>query len=235
MPPTLLFLETATETCSVALSKANQIITSVNLDKGNSHTEHLFPFIEQILTQSNCNISELNGVVLSIGPGSYTGLRIGASAAKGICYALNIPLIGISTLQSIVFGAISKQKEGQKAEVQKVLYCPMIDARRMEVFTALFDENGTAITEAEAKIVDEHFFASELENHIIYFCGNGMPKCQPVLQYKNARFIDAPLVADNMLLPALVKYENKEFEDVAYFEPFYLKEYLAKKSVVKGL
>jgi len=230
MSPTLLFLETATETCSVALSKGNEIIASICLDKGNSHTEHLFPFIEQILTQSNCNISELNGVVLSIGPGSYTGLRIGASAAKGICYALNIPLIGISTLQSIVFGAIRKQKEDQK-----VLYCPMIDARRMEVFTALFDENGTAITEAEAKIVDEYFFASELENHIIYFCGNGMPKCQPVLQHKNARFIDAPLEASNMLLPALVKYENKEFEDVAYFEPFYLKEYLAKKSVVKGL
>jgi len=229
-PPFLLHLETATEVCSVALSKGNEIIASLCLDRGNSHTEHLFPFIEQVLAESACTISELNGVVLSIGPGSYTGLRIGASAAKGICYALNIPLIGISTLQSIVFGAISKQKEEQK-----VCYCPMIDARRMEVFTALFDENGTAITEVEAQIVDEHFFASELENHIIYFCGNGMPKCQPVLPHKNARFIDAPLEASNMLFPALVKYENKQFEDVAYFEPFYLKEYLAKKSVVKGL
>ena len=230
MPPILLYLETATEVCSVALSKGNNNIASIYSNKGNSHTEHLFPFVEQILSETNCHISELNGVVLSIGPGSYTGLRIGASAAKGICYALNIPLIGISTLQSIVFGAISKQKEEQK-----VLYCPLIDARRMEVFTALFDENGTAITDAEAKIVDAHFFASELENHIIYFCGNGMPKCQPVLQHKNARFINAPLEASNMLLPALVKYENNQFEDVAYFEPFYLKEYLAKKSGVKGL
>jgi len=230
MPPTLLHLETATEVCSVALSKENKIIASICLYKGNSHIEHLFPFIEQILAENNCNISELNGVVLSIGPGSYTGLRIGASAAKGICYALNIPLIGISTLQSIVFGVINKQKKEQKA-----LYCPMIDARRMEVFTALFDENGAIITEVEAKIVDEHFFAPELENHIIYFCGNGMPKCQPVLQHKNARFIDVPLDASNMLLPALEKFNNKQFEDVAYFEPFYLKEYLAKKSGVKGL
>jgi len=230
MHPTLLHLETATEICSVALSKGNEIIASVCLEKGNSHTEHLFPFIEQVLAESHCKISELNGVVLSIGPGSYTGLRIGASAAKGICYALNIPLIGISTLQSIVFGAISKQKEEQK-----VLYCPLIDARRMEVFTALFDENGTTITEVEAQIVDEHFLASELEKHIIYFCGNGMTKCVPFLQHKNARFIEATLNASNMLLPALAKYENTQFEDVAYFEPFYLKEYLAKKSVVKGL
>jgi len=226
----LLHLETATEICSVALSKENNIIASVRLDKGNSHIEHLFPFIEQVLTESNRKISELNGIVLSIGPGSYTGLRIGASAAKGICYALNIPLIGISTLQSIVFGALKEEKEPQK-----ILYCPMIDARRMEVFTALFNENGEITTEIEAKIIDENSFASALKNHIIYFCGNGMPKCKPVLQHKNARFIDVQLDAANMLLPALGKYENKQFEDVAYFEPFYLKEYLAKKSGVKGL
>ncbi|MCL2290042.1 MAG: tRNA (adenosine(37)-N6)-threonylcarbamoyltransferase complex dimerization subunit type 1 TsaB [Bacteroidetes bacterium] len=230
MPPTLLHLETATEICSVALSKGDKIIASLCLDKGNSHIEHLFPFIEQVLTESNCKISELDGVVLSIGPGSYTGLRIGASAAKGICYALEIPLIGISTLQSIVFGAIRQQKEEKN-----VLYCPMIDARRMEVFTALFNENGEVVTEVDNKIIDEHSFASELENHIIYFCGNGMPKCKSVLQHPNAHFIDAPLEAANMLLPALAKYENKQFEDVAYFEPFYLKEYIAKKSVVKGL
>jgi len=230
MHPTLLHLETATEICSVALSKGSEIIASICLDKGNSHTEHLFPFIEQVLAESNCKISELDGVVLSIGPGSYTGLRIGASAAKGICYALNIPLIGISTLQSVIFSAIRTQKEEKN-----VLYCPMIDARRMEVFTALFNENGEAVTEVENKIIDEHSFASELKNHIIYFCGNGMPKCKSVLQHPNARFIDAPLEAANMLLPALVKYKNQQFEDVAYFEPFYLKEYIAKKSVVKGL
>jgi tRNA threonylcarbamoyladenosine biosynthesis protein TsaB len=111
----------------------------------------------------------------------------------------------------------------------------MIDARRMEVFTALFDENGEAITKVESKIIDEHSFASELKNHIIFFCGNGMPKCQSILQHPNARFIDTPLVAPNMLLPALEKYEHKQFENVAYFEPLYFKEYLAKKSIVKGL
>lgn len=227
---TLLHLETATEVCSVALSKGNKIIASNTLEKGNSHTEHLFPFIEETLAKSECAISELDSVVLSIGPGSYTGLRIGASAAKGICYALDIPLIGISTLQSIVFGAIHPQKEQQS-----ILYCPMIDARRMEVFTALFNENGVPITEVESKIIDGVSFSSALENSIILFCGNGMPKCKPILQHKNARFIDVPLNASNMLIPALAKYEKKQFEDVAYFEPFYLKEYVAKKSSVKGL
>jgi len=230
MPPLLLHLETATEVCSVALSKDNNIISSVCSGKGNSHTEHLFAFIEQVLAEGNCKIAELNGVVLSIGPGSYTGLRIGASAAKGICYALSIPLIGISTLQSIVFGAIDQQKEDQP-----VLYCPMIDARRMEVFTALFNEKGEALTEIEAKIIDENSFVLELDKNIICFCGNGMPKCQPVIQHPNARFLNAPLQAADMLLPALVKYQNRQHEDVAYFEPFYLKEYIAKKSSVKGL
>jgi tRNA threonylcarbamoyladenosine biosynthesis protein TsaB len=230
VPPQLLFLETATEVCSVALSKGDNIIASVSSHKGNSHTEHLFPFIEQVFAERGSKISELEGVVLSIGPGSYTGLRIGASAAKGICYALNIPLIGISTLQNIVFGAIQKQKKKQK-----LLYCPMIDARRMEVFTALFNESGEIITEVENKIIDTNSFSNELEKALICFCGNGMPKCVPFLQHPNARFSDAPLDASNMLLPALEKYKNKQFEDIAYFEPYYFKEYVAKRSQVKGL
>jgi tRNA threonylcarbamoyladenosine biosynthesis protein TsaB len=230
MLPKLLFLETATEVCSVALSKGTEIVAAVSSNKGNSHAEQLFPFIEQVLAEGNCKISELDGVVLSIGPGSYTGLRIGASAAKGICYALNIPLIGVSTLQSIVFGALQTQNEPQN-----ILYCPMIDARRMEVFTALFNAKGEAITEVDNKIIDENSFHNELENHTIYFCGNGMPKCKSVLQHKNAYFIETPLAAQNMLLPALLKFENQQFEDVAYFEPFYFKEYVAKKAAVKGL
>jgi len=228
--PTLLLLESATEVCSVALSQGTEIVASACLDKGNSHTEHLFPFIEQVLDKGSTHISELNGVVLSIGPGSYTGLRIGASAAKGICYALNIPLIGISTLQSIVFGVLDPQKE-----YKNILFCPMIDARRMEVFTALFNEHGEMITKIESKIIDEPFLCNELENNNICFCGNGMIKCKPFLQHRNACFSDAPLLAQNMLLPALLKYENNQFEDVAYFEPFYLKDYIAKKTSVKGL
>lgn len=230
MPPVLLFLETATEVCSVALSEGNNVIASVCSNKGNSHTEHLFSFIEQVLTKNGFSMHDLDGVVLSIGPGSYTGLRIGASAAKGICYALNIPLIGISTLQSIVFGALRQQKEHQH-----VFFCPMIDARRMEVFTALFNEKGEAVTAVESRIIDNHSFLPELKNHIVCFCGNGIMKCQPVLQHPNAYFIDAPVAAENMLFPALMKFETKQFENVAYFEPFYLKEYIAKKSTVKGL
>jgi tRNA threonylcarbamoyladenosine biosynthesis protein TsaB len=227
---TLLLIETATEVCSVALSNETEILASVCSNRGNSHTEQLFPFIEQVLAEGNRKISEIDGVVLSIGPGSYTGLRIGASAAKGVCYALNIPLIGISTLQSIVFGAISNQKVEEKH-----LYCPMIDARRMEVFTALFNATGEPITEVESKIIDETSFSNELETNTIYFCGNGAPKCKPILQHQNACFIDAPLDATNMLLPSLLKFENNQFENVAYFEPFYFKEYVVKKSTIKGL
>ena len=228
--PLLLHIETATEVCSVALSKGDTIVASICSNKGNSHTENLFPFIEEVLEKSKCKISDIDGVVLSIGPGSYTGLRIGASAAKGICYALNIPLIGISTLQSIVFGAKKQQNEEQN-----LLFCPMIDARRMEVFTALFNKNGEAITEVASKIIDEKSFAAELNQNKICFCGNGMLKCQSVLQHKNAHFIDTQLDASNMVIPALEKFTHKQFEDVAYFEPFYLKEYVAKKSDVKGL
>ena len=227
MNPTLLFIETATEVCSVALSKGEEIVASVSSNKGNSHTEHLFPFIEEVLAKSKYKITEIGGVVLSIGPGSYTGLRIGASAAKGICYALNVPLIGISTLQSIVFGAKNQQNIEQNA-----LFSPMIDARRMEVFTALFDANGEAITDVEAKIIDENSFVFELNHNAIYFCGNGMQKSQSVLQHPNAQFINAPIMASNMLHPALEKYKNKQFEVVAYFEPLYFKEYIAKKSPV---
>ena len=230
MPSTLLFLESATEVCSVALSQKREIVAAVSSQKGNSHAEQLFPLFERVLAEGNCKICELDGVVLSIGPGSYTGLRIGASAAKGICYALNIPLVGVSTLQSIVFGALQPQHEQQN-----VLYCPMIDARRMEVFTALFNANGEAITKVNNIIIDEHSFHDELETHTIFFCGNGILKCKPVIQHKNAYYIDTPLAAQNMLFPALLKFENQQFEDVTYFEPFYFKEYMAKKSVVKGL
>ena len=226
---TLLHIETSTEVCSVALSEETTILSAICSNKGNSHTENLFPFIEHVLSEGNCSIAELTGVVLSIGPGSYTGLRIGASAAKGISYALGIPLIGISTLQSIVFGAISQQQEEHK------LFCPMIDARRMEVFSALYNAKGASITEVTNKIIDEYAFRKELENNIICFCGNGIAKCHTVLQHPNARFINTSIAAANMLTPALVKFENKQFENVAYFEPFYFKEYVAKKSTVKGL
>ncbi|MCL2167872.1 MAG: tRNA (adenosine(37)-N6)-threonylcarbamoyltransferase complex dimerization subunit type 1 TsaB [Lentimicrobiaceae bacterium] len=228
--PILLLLETATEICSVALSKEAQILISIDLDKENFLTENLFACIEKMIKKNGVTTSELDGVVLSIGPGSYTGLRIGASAAKGICYALKIPLIGISTLQSIVFGVFTRQPEDHKA-----LYCPMIDARRMEVFTALYNEKGYLVSEIENRIIDKHSFSLELDNKIIYFCGNGMPKCKSILQHKNARFIEVPLTASNMLYPALAKFANKQFEDIVYFEPFYLKEYIAKKSMVKGL
>lgn len=234
MQPYFLLIETATEICSVALSKGDQIIAVKESDNGFSHAQNLIPFVEEILKESNVDRHSLNAVVLSSGPGSYTGLRIGASSAKGLCYALDIPLISIPTLQSIMLGAKTELPKDNIEE--EILFCPMIDARRMEVYTALYAKNGELIEDTSAKIIDENTFKDILEKQVVVFCGNGMPKCKSILEtYPNARFSDTPLSSANMAKQALLKYEAKQFEDVAYFEPFYLKEYIAVKSTVKGL
>ncbi|MDL2312837.1 tRNA (adenosine(37)-N6)-threonylcarbamoyltransferase complex dimerization subunit type 1 TsaB [Bacteroidales bacterium OttesenSCG-928-B11] len=236
---TLLYIETATETCSVALSINDQIVISKEIANGFSHAENLIPFIDEIMMESKTIKEQLSAIVLSIGPGSYTGLRIGASTAKGLAYALDIPVIAIPTLQSIMMGA---KKEIESAgnltgeEMAKICYCPMIDARRMEVFTTLFSADGSMLQDISAMIIDENSFAELLEKRKVVFCGNGMPKCKDILsRYPNAIFSNAPLSSTNMLEKALEKFKNQEFEDKAYFEPFYLKEYIAVKSGVKGL
>ncbi|MDR1112981.1 MAG: tRNA (adenosine(37)-N6)-threonylcarbamoyltransferase complex dimerization subunit type 1 TsaB, partial [Bacteroidales bacterium] len=171
------------------------------------------------------------GVVLSFGPGSYTGLRIGTSTAKGICYALNIPLIAVSTLQSIVMGALN-----DKTVSPSSLFIPMIDARRMEVYTALFDAHGEAVTDAQATIIDKMTFHDLLQTEQIVFCGNGAPKCRPIYaDNPNAHFSEALLLAQNMILPALAQYRQSQFENTVYMEPFYLKEFIAAPVHIKGL
>lgn len=228
--PLILHLETATEICSVSLSSGTELIAKEEIANGFSHAENLLPLAEKVLKSCTLQAQELDAIALSEGPGSYTGLRIGASTAKGLCYALEIPLIAISTLESIARGAQKEISEGN------ALLCPMIDARRMEVFTTLYTANFEQKEEIRAEVVDENSFQNILaENHVI-FCGNGMPKCQKLLQKSpNAIFSFAPLSSCNMIIPALQKFEEKQFEDVAYFEPFYLKNYIAKKSTVKGL
>ena len=232
----LLLIETATEMCSVALSRNDEILAYKEIENGYSHSKNLIPFIDDIFQQSQCNKEELNGVALSMGPGSYTGLRIGASTAKGFCYALDIPLMAISTLQNVLLGAKKDLMRNFSDEKTDLVYCPMIDARRMEVYTALFDFHGNPLEEVSAQIIEPDSFKERLEKMKVVFCGNGMPKCKELLKgYPNAVFSDAPLSATNMLEEALSKFEKQQFEDIAYFEPFYLKEYVAVKSYVKGL
>ena len=233
MNPTILYIETATDVCSVALSRGTEIIGLKEEAGGNNHAKNLLPFVDEVLKQSGVSMSEINGVAVSIGPGSYTGLRIGVSTAKGIAYTAGIPVMAISTLESIAQGAKQLWSETSTESVQIV---PMIDARRMEVFTTRFDYDMQPLEDVSAKIVDENTFAKLLSEQKVLFCGNGMPKCRELLSaFPNACFIDAPISAKNMLPTALKKWQNNDFEDVAYFEPFYLKEYVAAKPVVKGL
>jgi tRNA threonylcarbamoyladenosine biosynthesis protein TsaB len=233
MNPILLHIETATDVCSVALSRGAEIIGLKEEAGGNNHAKNLLPFVDEVLKQGGCKIAELNGVAVSIGPGSYTGLRIGVSTAKGIAYTAGIPVMAVSTLESIAQGAKALWSGTSTDTVQIV---PMIDARRMEVFTSRFTYDMQPLEEVSAKIIDENTFAELLSEQKVLFCGNGMPKCRELLSSSpNACFIDAPVSAKNMLPTALRKWQNKEFENVAYFEPFYLKEYVAAKPVVKGL
>ena len=233
MNPTILYIETATDVCSVALSKGAEIIGLKEEAGGNNHAKHLLPFVDEVLKQAEASMTDINGVAVSIGPGSYTGLRIGVSTAKGIAYTAGIPVMAISTLESIAQGAKTLWSGTSTETVQIV---PMIDARRMEVFTTRYDFDIRSLEEISSKIVDENTFAELLSKEKVLFCGNGMPKCKEILSaFPNAKFMDAPISAKNMLPAALRKWQKQEFEDVAYFEPFYLKEYVAAKPVVKGL
>lgn len=229
----ILYIETATDVCSVALSKGDQIVGLKEEAGGNNHAKNLLPFVDEVLKQAEVIMSEINGVAVSIGPGSYTGLRIGVSTAKGIAYTAGVPVIAVSTLESIAQGARQLWIQSSAENVQIV---PMIDARRMEVFTTRFDFNMQPLEEISSKIVDESTFAELLSEQKVLFCGNGMPKCCELLSaFPNACFVEVPISAQNMLPAALRKWQNQEFENVAYFEPFYLKEYVAAKPVVKGL
>ncbi len=226
----LLLLETATEVCSVALAENEQIIALKETSSGNSHSANLTTFIEDALKQSGKTLQQLDAVAVSMGPGSYTGLRIGVSSAKGLCYGLGIPLISVGTLQAMALGATFNKEE-------EILYCPMIDARRMEVYAAIYDKNNSVIKEVSADIIDENSYQEYLNNNKILFFGNGAAKCKEVLsKHTNALFLeDAFASASKMHAIATAKYDNKQFEDIAYFEPFYLKDFIAAKPVVKGL
>lgn len=188
------------------------------LNNGNySHAEVLHPFIDNILKEGNISIDKIDAVAVSKGPGSYTGLRIGVSAAKGLSFALNKPLISIDTLTSLSY-AIS---------IDKGIIVPMLDARRMEVYAAVFDENHQKIRDIKAEIINETSFYEELEKGKVYFLGDGSQKCKEVITHTNAVFIDDKFPSSKeMAVLSYIKYKKNDIEDVAYFEPFYLKDFV---------
>ena len=223
MYPLILHIETSTELCSVALSQGDRCLAVEENAEGRNHAAMLTTFIEHLLDVNNVSTSQLDAVAVSSGPGSYTGLRIGLSTAKGLCYGGNIPLISVSTLQSMSMGFVRQNDVPASS-----LLCPMIDARRMEVYTALYEKDGRQVEKISAKIITESSFSSWLDGHQIFFFGNGAAKCSAIITHPNALFSnDFAHSARYMIQPALLAYNEKRFEDTAYFEPFYLKDFIA--------
>ncbi len=222
--PFILNIETSTTVCSVALSANGNVIFSKETYEGMSHASVLGVFVEEAMSFIRKNGQSLDAVAVSCGPGSYTGLRIGVSTAKGLCYGLNIPLIAVPTLLVLTEAA---KKNSQFIE-KETLFCPMIDARRMEVYTALYDNNLQVIKETSAEIITENSFSDILKNYKIIFFGDGAEKCKQLITHSNATFLENinPLAKNMLPLSEQAFYQNN-FEDVAYFEPFYLKDFIA--------
>lgn len=213
----ILLIETSAETCSVAIACDGKIIGFQMSDEPMQHATHLPVYIETAMKLIREQNITLDAIAVSSGPGSYTGLRIGVSTAKGLCYALGCKLIALNTLKII---ATALRQQGPA----NAIICPLIDARRMEVYTAMYDCNLNELSPAEAKIIDENSFADI--DRPIYFCGNGAEKCSTVIKNPNAQF-DTTIkpIANMMVELAEEAYSNNQFEDVAYYEPFYLKEF----------
>ena len=233
---TILNIETSTNCCSAAITIDGRAVAwRENMGSAN-HARELPVFISELLDEAKQKGWQLDAVALSQGPGSYTGLRIGASTAKGLCYGLNIPLIPIDTLQVLCRTAKAQHQELDHAG-EDVLLCPMLDARRMEVYTAFYTPQTLERTdEIKAKVVDEHSFEAELQAHPVYFFGNGAGKCKGVLTSENARFIDA-VVPQARYMGTLAEAATRHLDvkQMAYFEPFYLKDFVPAPSHVKGL
>ena len=215
---TLLHLETSTKNCSVAISRNGELLCLCEeFDQNYGHSEKLHQFVNWALEGAEISLKEIDAVCVSKGPGSYTGLRIGVSAAKGFCFGLDVPMISLNSLEILAQSQIGNDFE---------LIIPMIDARRMEVYTAVFDGNGKQISNIEAKILDENTF-QEFADKKIAFVGDGVEKSKEILNLPNAEFIEGiHPSAKQMIHLAEKKFNQKEFEDVAYFEPFYLKEFI---------
>ena len=214
----ILNIETATKNCSVSIADKGNVISIKELNNGNySHAEVLHPYILDVLEEAKLTFKDIDAVAVSKGPGSYTGLRIGVSAAKGLCFSFDKPLISIETLTSLSH-AIS---------VDKGIIIPMLDARRMEVYAAVFDDKHHQIREIKAEIIDENSFEAYLKNDKVYFLGDGSLKCKNVITHENAVFIDYKFPsAKEIAKLSYTKYKKSDIENVAYFEPFYLKDFV---------
>ncbi len=221
----ILHIETSTDVCSVAVSQDGQCIFTKEDRKGPSHAVTLGVFVQEALSFADSHAIPVDAVAVSCGPGSYTGLRIGVSMAKGVCFGRNLPLIAVPTLQLLCVPVLLQHELPDDA-----LLCPMLDARRMEVYAAVYDRALKPVRDTAADIVDEHSYQEFLSEHPVYFFGNGAAKCKGQLTHPNAHFIDDMVPLAQWMFPLADKDMAREnFKDVAYFEPFYLKEFVASK------
>ena len=217
----ILNIETASTNCSVSLAKNGQTLAiKEDNDKNYSHSERLHVYINTVLKQSKFSLNDISAVAVSKGPGSYTGLRIGVSAAKGLCYALDIPLISVETLKSLA----------KKVKIESGYIIPMLDARRLEVYSSIFDQDFKEIRETKAEILSEDSYEDFLNSNEVFFIGSGVEKCKSIIKSKNVHFIENKLPsAEEMSYLSYQEYKKGNTEDVAYFEPYYLKDFVAIK------
>ena len=240
----ILLIETSTALCSVALAQDGAVTAYRESSAPKAHASLTAVFIQEMLQERGLTLADCKAVCVSKGPGSYTGLRVGVSTAKGLCFGSGKPLLAVGTLDTLVFQTFSDninaddtphviaRSEATWQSVSFKYIIPMIDARRMEVYTAVF-ENGIQITDTAPAIIDETSFAEYLEQGPCLFIGDGAGKCADVIKHPNAHFRQCCPKASAMLQPAMAAYKEKRFEDVAYFEPFYLKEFVATVSKKK--
>ncbi len=220
----ILNIETSTTNCSVSLSKGGEtFVLKEDYNANYTHAERLHVYIDAVLKEGKIDTKDLDAIAVSKGPGSYTGLRIGVSAAKGLCYALDKPLISVATLEALA----------HQVSIEEGIIIAMLDARRMEVYSAVFNSEYKQIRETQAQILDAASFNEYLEKGKVYFIGNGVEKTKTLITHSNAIFIENKLPSANeMCKLAFDKYKKNDIEDIAYFEPYYLKDFIALKSKI---
>ena len=225
----IILIETSTSLCSTALVEDGKVVCERLSTEPRAHASMTAPYVNEMLKERGLGVKDCNAVAVSKGPGSYTGLRVGVSTAKGLCFGAGIPLISVGTLDTLVWQAMD---DGLVPEGCRYIV-PMVDARRMEVYTAVFTPDGKQVTPTEAMVVGEDSFKEQLSEGPVLFIGDGAGKCQGVINSHNAHFVQCCPKASGMNRPAVAALNEGKFEDVAYFEPYYLKEFMTTTSKKK--
>ena len=231
----ILCIETGTDICSVGLARDGELVSLRESEEGRDHAKNVAVFVDELLRENDVAAEELSAVAVGMGPGSYTGLRIGVSFAKGLCYGLQIPLVAVGSLDSLVQVAREDYAAGiiDVEQWDDAVLCPMVDARRMEVYTQMFDAKGQSLNEVKAEIIAENSFAEWRNGRPFVIFGNGAAKCQEVLT--DAILVNVTPSARGLAALAHQRFEAGQTEDIAYFEPFYLKDFLVIPSKKKLL